>query len=243
MCGREVLDYADEVVPGDEPRPRLQEISPIVSQDVSDTHGGVGDTHPCPGAEERFHRLPRELNSRGAESGDAGGEARATGRICVTCHTKDPTGKLSDMSSKSVDGSVLEFVFEVKSMIAELNPVLTRTFRELGLTCVQADALMALERLGPVTLKELATHLVAESGHPSRLISRLDADGLVMRETAPEDGRAVLITLTARGAELAAAARVARAPLLAEFAQRFTGGRLDDATALVREVRHLLHGH
>ncbi|QVQ53151.1 MarR family transcriptional regulator [Spiractinospora alimapuensis] len=147
------------------------------------------------------------------------------------------------MSSKLADESVLEFIFEVKSMIAELNPVLTRTFKELGLTCVQADALMALERLGPVTLKELATHLVAESGHPSRLIGRLDAEGLVTRAASPQDGRAVLITLTARGADLAAAARAARAPLLAEFAERFTEGRLDDATTLVREVRNQLEGH
>jgi DNA-binding MarR family transcriptional regulator len=98
---------------------------------------------------------------------------------------------------------------------------------------------MALDRLGPVTLKQLAQHLVAESGHPSRLASRLVDGGLASRRASTSDGRAIVLELTARGRELAARAREARAPLLAEFARRY-GTRLDPATDLIADLRRAL---
>ena len=67
------------------------------------------------------------------------------------------------MSRESIAdaGAVLAFSFEVKSLVTELNAALATLFRPLGLTCVQAEAIMALDDLGPVTLKQLAAHLVA----------------------------------------------------------------------------------
>ena len=142
------------------------------------------------------------------------------------------------MSRESIAdaGAVLAFSFEVKSLVTELNAALAALFRPLGLTCVQAEALMALDDLGPVTLKQLAAHLVAESGHPSRLVSRLVENGLVVRAGSQSDGRAVVLELTEEGAQRAAQARAARAPLLADFARRY-GVRLETATALIRDLR------
>ncbi|WP_162145901.1 MarR family winged helix-turn-helix transcriptional regulator [Glycomyces tenuis] len=143
------------------------------------------------------------------------------------------------MSRNLHAGAVLAFSFEVKSLVTELNAALSALFRPLGLTCVQAEALMALDELGPTTLKRLAAHLVAESGHPSRLVSRLAAEGLITRAASETDGRAVVLELTERGRELAVRARAARAPLLNEFARRY-GDRLDGATDLIRELRAAL---
>ncbi|AOS61877.1 MarR family winged helix-turn-helix transcriptional regulator [Actinoalloteichus hymeniacidonis] len=139
------------------------------------------------------------------------------------------------MSPESDENAVLRFAFAVRKLTTELNAALATRFRPLGLTCVQAEALMALDALGPVTLKQLAEHLVAESGHPSRLISRLVDDGLVTRAASESDGRAVTLLLTERGRDLAAQARAARAPLVAEFARRH-GDRLDATTDLMREL-------
>ena len=62
---------------------------------------------------------------------------------------------------------------------------------------------------------------MAESGHPSRLVTRLEGMGLVRREASPYDGRASLLSLTEEGAAKAAAARAARAPLArANWAER-----------------------
>ncbi|MEU6269532.1 MarR family winged helix-turn-helix transcriptional regulator [Saccharopolyspora shandongensis] len=140
------------------------------------------------------------------------------------------------MSHESSSAAVLAFSFEVKKLVTELNAVLGALFRPLGLTCVQAEALMALDELGPVSLRELAAHLVAESGHPSRLVSGLVRDGLVTRSISDRDHRSVVIELTPRGRDLAEQARRARQPLLTEFAQHH-GHRLDDATDLVRDLR------
>ncbi|HLT62457.1 MAG TPA: winged helix DNA-binding protein [Microlunatus sp.] len=139
------------------------------------------------------------------------------------------------------EAAVLAFSYEIKRLVVELNGALAATFRPLGLTCVKADALMALEQLGPVSLNELAGHLVAESGHPSRLISTLDAEGLVTRTRSDRDRRAVLISLTDRGRDLARRAREARQPLVAEFARRH-GGDLDQVTERLRDVRDFLAG-
>ena len=135
----------------------------------------------------------------------------------------------------------IDFAYELKALVPSLNAALTEVFHPIGLSCVQADALMALEERQPVTLSGLAQYLVAESGHPSRLISRLEAMGLVRRESSPHDGRASVLTLTDEGAAKAAAARRARAPLAQELASRH-GEALRRITAELRMLRAELDG-
>lgn len=147
--------------------------------------------------------------------------------------------ELNDMSHASAEVDVLAFAFEARSFVADLNAALAEVFRPIGLTCVQAEALLALGHLGPTTLKELGEHLVAESGHPSRLISRLVADGLVAREVSARDARAVTLTLTDRGQACAEAAREARAPLIDEVACAYAG-RLAAGARLMSELRRHL---
>ena len=147
--------------------------------------------------------------------------------------------ELDNMSYDAGEGAVLAFSFEVKSLITDLNAALTACFKPLGLTGVQAEAIIALDALGSATLKQLSAHLVAESGHPSRLVSRLVDDGLITRTTSAADGRAVVLELTDRGRDLAAQAREARQPLLTKFALNY-GTRLADTTALLRELRTAL---
>lgn len=146
---------------------------------------------------------------------------------------------MSRKSSAEVDA--IEFAYELKALVPALNAALAEVFHPIGLSCVQADALMALEERQPVTLSGLSQHLVAESGHPSRLVSRLEAMGLVRRESSPHDGRASLLTLTAEGEQKAAAARAARAPLAHELASRH-GETLRRMSAKLRELRAELDG-
>ncbi|WEV41344.1 winged helix DNA-binding protein [Bifidobacterium sp. ESL0682] len=97
----------------------------------------------------------------------------------------------------------LEFVRELRSLNHVLDARLNEGLRPLGISCVQADALMALHELQPCTLKTLSAHLIAESGHPSRLISRMKKNGLVDVKPSAADGRAMLISLTDQGERLA----------------------------------------
>src|SRR3954454_15609452 len=71
--------------------------------------------------------------------------------------------------------------------------------RPLGLTGPQADALSVLAQAGPLALKELGDLLIAEAGHPSRLVDRLVDAGLVERRAADDDRRRIVLSLTPRG--------------------------------------------
>lgn len=140
------------------------------------------------------------------------------------------------MSPNSRGSSVIDFAYELKALVPEINAALTEAFHPLGLTCVQADALMALRASGPVTLKELAGLIVAEAGHPSRLAGRLEQAGLVRREASTVDRRAIEISLTPAGLELAEQAEQARAPLAEALASRY-GDQINELTGFLRRVR------
>src|SRR5688500_20306081 len=94
--------------------------------------------------------------------------------------------------------------------------------RPLGLTAQQADALYVLGKAEPVSLKELGGLLIAESGHPSRLVDRLVEAGLVERVPAADDRRRVVLTLTPAGRKQFRAIQKARAGFF-EFARSLMG--------------------
>jgi DNA-binding MarR family transcriptional regulator len=71
--------------------------------------------------------------------------------------------------------------------------------RPLGLTGAQADALTVIRQAGPLSLRELGELLIAEAGHPSRLVDRLVDAGLVARTPAEDDRRRIVLELTQKG--------------------------------------------
>ena len=92
-----------------------------------------------------------------------------------------------------------ELALTIKAGHRELDRLMNEAMRPLGLTAAQADALDVVGRAGPVSLRELGELLVAESGHPSRLVDRLVEAGLVERRPGRDDRRRVELSLTARG--------------------------------------------
>src|SRR5687767_5658751 len=94
-------------------------------------------------------------------------------------------------------------------MQRELERQMNDAMRPLGLTAAQADALVVIGQAEPLSLKELGELLIAEAGHPSRLVDRLVDAGLVVRRAAGADRRRVELSLTRRGHSLEK--RIARA--------------------------------
>ena len=90
----------------------------------------------------------------------------------------------------------------VKAGHRELERRMNDAMRPLGLTGAQADALGVIGKAGPLSLKELGELLIAEAGHPSRLVDRLVEAGLVERRPAEDDRRRVELSLTKRGRAL-----------------------------------------
>lgn len=90
----------------------------------------------------------------------------------------------------------------VKAGSRELERRMNEAMRPLGLTGAQADALAVIGKAGPLSLKDLGELLVAEAGHPSRLVDRLVEAGLVERRSVGEDRRRVELSLSKRGRAL-----------------------------------------
>ena len=132
---------------------------------------------------------------------------------------------------------LLELAILVKAAQRELERRGNEAMRPLGLTGAQADALSVIRQAGPLSLKELGELLIAEAGHPSRLVERLVAAGLVERRTAGDDRRRVELSLTDRGRGLERRAEAARREVL-ELARALIGER--DVTPTLDLFRDLI---
>lgn len=98
----------------------------------------------------------------------------------------------------------------------EGNRQLAHALRPLGVTPSQAEVLRLLAEHAPLSLMQLGELLVCEAGtNPSRLVSSMVQAGMVHRVTAPEDRRAIKLTLTDRGQETAAQVEQVEAALYA----------------------------
>lgn len=64
------------------------------------------------------------------------------------------------------------------------------------------DVLWGLEREGPRRQRDLADHLLLARYSISRLVDRMEADGLVERRTCPDDARGQFVHITAAGLKL-----------------------------------------
>lgn len=89
-----------------------------------------------------------------------------------------------------------------RSLVAFYRPLL----EPLGLTHPQYLAMLALWQYGRLSLKELAALLHLEPATASPLVKRLEAMGLVSRERATGDERALDIVVTDAGRAMRASA-------------------------------------
>ncbi len=73
---------------------------------------------------------------------------------------------------------------------------------EFDSTLPRFDVLSALYReSAPITMSQLTDHLLVSNGNLTGLVNRLVDDGLISRESDPDDRRAQRVVLTDRGRE------------------------------------------
>ena len=131
---------------------------------------------------------------------------------------------------------LFEFALFVKALQRELERGSNELMKPLGLTGPQADALVVIGQAQPIALKDLGRLLIAEAGHPSRLVDRLVEAGLVERRSAQDDRRRVELKLTPAGRRLARRVENARRELFDAAAPHVDAKRLADATALFDQL-------
>ena len=128
---------------------------------------------------------------------------------------------------------LFEFALIVKAAQRELERRINAAMAPLGITAAQADALVVIGQAQPLALKDLGELLIAEAGHPSRLVDRLVEAGLVERRAIEGDRRSHALHLTGKGQDLARQGIAAQQDYV-----RRTLGRLphDDLAELERVV-------
>ena len=88
-----------------------------------------------------------------------------------------------------------------------LNQLLKQDLKPFGLSIVKWRVLAVLVANAKVTIGDIAEYAMLEQPTASRLILRMEADNLIVRERDPIDGRVRAISLTAKGREKHRAAR------------------------------------
>jgi DNA-binding MarR family transcriptional regulator len=140
-------------------------------------------------------------------------------------------------AGESVDD---ELVRRLRTVVARLN----RRLRQEGVgddtvTVSQLSALFSIERLGAVTLGELAEHERVKPPTMTRIVARLEEAGLVERQTDADDRRCVRVRLTSRGRRLLAASRNRRDAFLADRVAALDPelrGRLPDLVTMLEQL-------
>ena len=132
--------------------------------------------------------------------------------------------------------SLFEFALSVKALQREFERGSNELMKPLGLTGPQADALVVIAQVQPLALKDLGGLLIAEAGHPSRLVDRLVEAGLVERHAAQDDRRRVELKLTPAGRRLARRVEKARQELFDAGRPHLDEKRLVAATAVIRQL-------
>ena len=132
---------------------------------------------------------------------------------------------------------LFELALTVKAAQRALEQVTNEAMKPLGVTGPQADAITVIGQAGPLSLKELGELLIAEAGHPSRLVDRLVEAGLVERRTAEDDRRRVELVLSAKGRRLEKRILAAREEIR-KLATTVLGGR--DIEPTLELLRHML---
>jgi DNA-binding MarR family transcriptional regulator len=103
-----------------------------------------------------------------------------------------------------------------------------------SMTLPQFDVLAALARTrSGMTMTEVSRLLIVSNGNVTGIIDRLAADGLVIRQTAAADRRAVRVSLTRRGAEKFAEMAAVHETWVDELLSEFTR---DDTDVLIAHL-------
>jgi DNA-binding MarR family transcriptional regulator len=130
-------------------------------------------------------------------------------------------------------------------LAVRLRHAIARTARRLRqeagaeLSPTQTAALATIDRHGPLTPSELAVREQIQRPTVTRLIARLEQDGLVQRTRDPHDRRSSLVALAPAGRELLARGRTRKDAYLSRRLRELDAGdraTLERAAAILERL-------
>lgn len=108
------------------------------------------------------------------------------------------------------------------------------------LTATRLAALATVEQHGPITLGELATMEHVQPPTMTRIVARLEEQGMVTRTVDPADRRVARVAITPDGAAMLDVTRSRRNAFMASRVGRFTADELETLAAAVPLLERLL---
>jgi DNA-binding MarR family transcriptional regulator len=133
-------------------------------------------------------------------------------------------------------------------LATRLRLAVTRTARRLrqeatvGFTASQGALLATIERHGPLTPSELAQRERVQRPTVTRMLARLEEDGIVQRAADPADGRSFLVSLTPAGLELLHEVRTRKDAYLARRLSELDDEEREALARAADVLEHLLEG-
>ena len=119
-------------------------------------------------------------------------------------------------------------------------------FDTAGLTQSQAELLRLVGRQPGISVREAAVELGLVPNTASTLVSKLAADGLLIRTADADDRRVGRLRLTEPAQRIADESRAARRAALAAVLDELHEGQIRTLTgglAVLAEITHMLHRH
>ena len=142
----------------------------------------------------------------------------------MTEHFSDPDLNVSDLTT----------------IIEEFTTIFIRLPSVERLSFTTLSVLHTLSRKGPLRLTELTATEQMTQPAITQIVRRLEDDGLVERQADPRDGRAVLIQLTTRGAQIVEARRAARVERLNSLLDRLSPEERATIAAAMPALAHAI---
>lgn len=140
------------------------------------------------------------------------------------------------MSDVSIHSGQAGLAGGMRNAVLRLARRLRNEREDPSLTLTQLSTLGTLRRRGPVTLGELAAAEQVQPPTMTRVVSDLEARGLVVREPDEKDRRLVIVRLTREGEALLAADRERRDAWLNQRLRELTA----EERAVLRQAVPLL---
>src|ERR1700691_4824361 len=129
------------------------------------------------------------------------------------------------MTSSSADRAL--DVDELTTVIEDFNTIFIRLPSVRRFNFSTLSVLHTLSRNGPMRLTDLTATEQLKQPALTSLVARLERDGLVLRRRDPEDGRAVLISLTQEGSAVIRSRRASRVAKLSRLVDRLAPDERD----------------
>lgn len=131
--------------------------------------------------------------------------------------------------------SIEELTLLIKATYRENKRRNTEALRAIDISPAQSEVLRILDLSGPMSLGELGNYLIAEGGHPSRLVDRMVQSGYLRREAAEEDRRRIEISLTPLGRDKVDEIQQVREKIMADSAPFRAKHDLEQFRGILRE--------